>query len=258
MQQFLEIDNLIAFGLVLLRMTGCIAFNPIFGRRNVPAMMQTGIALVLSLLIYTYSDVSTIGVIDSTVGLIVIGCKELAVGFVIGFVVSLFSYIIILGGEVMDMQMGLSMSKVYDPASNVSMSLSATFYNVLFIFTFFITNGHLTMMKLFLELEKAVPYGKVMLGSDVAQAMIGVFCQCTILGMKLAMPMIALQFLMEIGVGVLMKNIPQINVIMINIQAKILVGLVFIVVIFSPMMSFMDSAIESMFGAIVQISKLMG
>lgn len=258
MQQFLEIDNLIAFGLVLLRMTGCIVFNPIFGRKNVPAMVQTGIALSLALLVYTYSDVSTIGVIDSTVELFVIGLKEMAVGLVIGFVVSLFSYIIILGGEVMDMQIGLSMSKVYDPSSNVSMSLSSTFYNVLFIFTFFITNGHLTMMKLFLDLEKVVPYGHVLLGSDVAQNMINVFCQCTILGMKMAMPIVALQFLMEMGVGVLMKNIPQINVIMINIQAKILVGLVFIVVIFSPMMSFMESVVENMFAAIIQISKLMG
>jgi flagellar biosynthetic protein FliR len=215
-------------------------------------------ALMLAILIYSYSDISTIGVITSTVEYIVLGLKEFCVGFVVGFVVSLFSYIIILGGEVIDMQMGLSMSKVYDPASNVSMSLNATFYNVLFIFTFFTVNGHLTLFKLFLDLEKVIPYGHVLLGSDVAASMISVFCQCTILGLKLAMPMIALQFFVEMGFGVLMRNIPQINVIMINIQAKIFVGFIFLIVIFTPMMSFVEGAIEQMFNAIIQMAKLMG
>lgn len=258
MQQFLEIDNLIAFGLIFLRMSGCIVFNPILGRKNVPTMMKAGMSLILAILIYSYSDVSTIGVIDSTVEYIVLGLKEFCVGYVIGFVVSLFSYIIILGGEVIDMQMGLSMSKVYDPASNVSMSLNATFYNILFIFMFFTVNGHLTLFKLFLDLEKVIPYGHVLYGSDVASSVISVFCQCTVLGVKLAMPIVALQFLMEMGVGILMRNIPQINVIMINIQAKIFVGFIFLVIIFTPVMSFVEGIIEELFSAITQIAELMG
>ena len=260
MQQFLELDNLTAFGLVWLRMAGCITFNPILGRKNVPAMMQAGMSIALALLVYTYSDVATtVAVIDSTIELIIVGLKELFVGFAIGFVVSLFSYIIILGGEVMDMQMGLAMSKVYDPGSNESMSLSSTMYNVLFIFTFFIVEGHITLFKLFLDLEKVVPYGEVLfVNGDLAQHIIMVFCQCTILGLKLSMPMLALQFLMEIGVGVLMKNIPQINVLMINIQIKIFVGFIFMVVIFSPIMAFTEDIIELMFENIVKVCKLLG
>ncbi len=258
MQQLLGIDNLIAFGLIFMRMAGCIAFNPILGRRNVPQVLKVGMSLMLAILIYSYSDISTIGVINSTVEYIMLALKEFCVGFVIGFVVSLFSYIIILGGEIIDMQMGLSMSKVYDPASNVSMSLNATFYNILFMFMFFTVNGHLTLFKLFLDLEKVIPYGHVLLGSDVAASMISVFCQCTVLGLKLAMPMIALQFFIEMGFGILMRNIPQINVIMINIQAKIFVGFIFLIIIFTPTMSFVEGMIEDLFNAIIQIAKLMG
>lgn len=258
MQQLLGIDNLTAFGLIFMRMSGCIVFNPIFGRKNIPAMVKAGMALILTLLIYSYTDISSIGSINSSVEYIVLNIKEFCVGFVIGFIVSLFSYIIILGGEVIDMQMGLAMSKVYDPSSNVSMSLNATFYNILFIFTFFTVNGHLTLFKLFLDLEKVIPYGNAVFGSDLASSVISLFCQCTILGIKLAMPMIALQFLMEMGVGVLMKNIPQINVIMINIQAKIFVGFLFLVILFTPMMSFVEDIIENLFSAITQVARLMG
>lgn len=258
MQPFFDIDNLIAFGLVSLRMLGCFVLNPILGRRNVPVIVMIGMSLFMALLVYNFSDLSSIGTIESSVEYIVIGVKEFCVGFAVGFVVSLFSYIIILGGEVMDMQIGLAMAKVYDPNSNVSMSLTATVYNILFIFTFFAVNGHITLMKLFLDMEKIVPYGQAIYSGELGTAIISVFCHCTVLGLKLAMPMVGLQFLMEIGVGILMKNIPQINVIMINIQAKILVGLVFMVVIFAPAMSFVEYIIEEMFGAINQIAGLLG
>lgn len=258
MQPFLEIDNLIAFGIVSLRMLGCFVFNPLLGRRNVPVIVFVGMSLLMALLVYNYSDMSTIGSIETAAEYIVIGAKELCIGFVVGFVVSLFLYIIILGGEVMDMQIGLAMAKVYDPNSNVSMSLTATVYNILFIFTFFAVNGHITLLKLFLELEKVIPYGQALYSGELGTAVISVFCHCTVLGLKLAMPMVGLQFLMEIGVGILMKNIPQINVIMVNIQAKILVGLVFMVVIFAPAMSFVEYIIEEMFGAISQLVGLMG
>ncbi|QAT42004.1 flagellar biosynthetic protein FliR [Aminipila luticellarii] len=258
MQQFLEIDNLTVFGLILMRMLGCIAFNPILGRRNVPVMMKAGISLMLAILIYYYTDISSVPAVQSTVEYIVLSAKELLVGFAIGFVVSLFMYIIILGGEVIDMQMGLSMSKVYDPGSNVAMSLNATFYTVLFMFMFFSINGHLTLFKLFLELAKVIPYGHVLFGKELATGMISVFCQCTILGVKLAMPIIALQFFIEMAFGVLMRNIPQINVIMINIQAKIFIGFIFLIIIFTPTMSFVENAIDQLFNAIIQIAKLMG
>ncbi len=258
MYHFLELDNLSAFGLIFLRMAGCIGMNPILARRNVPAYAKTGMILMMTLLIYSFSDISSIGIISSTVEYIVVGLKEFCVGLVIGFIVSLFSYIVILGGEVMDMQMGLSMAKVYDPASNVSLSLTSTFYNVLFIFAFFNTNGHLTLFKLFLDSEKVVPYGHVILSPEASSAIVDVFCQCTVLGLKLAMPMMALQFMIEMGVGVLMKSIPQINVIMINIQAKIFVGLILLVVIYAPTVNFMEYAVETMFKSISDITEMLG
>ena len=253
----LDIENLIAFGLILLRMFGCIMFNPILGRNNIPSTVKIGFSMLLAMLVYVHHDVSYIKTIDTAVEYIIVGGKEFLIGFAIGTVVSFFAYVIILGGEVMDMQIGLAMSKIYDPGSNVSMSLSSTYLNIIFMFMFFYTNGHVTLIKLFLELEKTLPYGSVIFGKELAQGMIGVFCECTVLGLKLAMPVIGLQFLMEMGVGILMKNIPQINVIMINIQAKILVGLIFLVIIYPPAIAFLEGMLEKMFDSIEDMVVLM-
>lgn len=253
----LNIDNIIAFGLILLRMFGCILFNPILGRNNIPNIVKMGFSMLLAMLVYVHHDVSYIKQIETPIEYIIVGGKEFLIGFAVGSVVSFFAYVIILGGEVMDMQVGLAMSKIYDPGSNVSMSLSSTYLNIIFMFMFFYTNGHVTLIKLFLDLEKTLPYGNVMFGKDLASGMIGVFCECTVLGLKLAMPVVGLQFLMEMGVGILMKNIPQINVIMINIQAKILVGLIFLVIIYPPAIAFVEGMLEKMFASIENMVFLM-
>ncbi|WP_027400156.1 flagellar biosynthetic protein FliR [Anaerovorax odorimutans] len=251
------IEDWIIFTLVLMRMAGCILFNPILGRRNFPAMFKIGLTLVLSLVIYTYSDIS-ITEFSTTVEYIILLLKEFFIGYVLGFIVSLFAYIIIFGGELIDLQMGIAMSKIYDPQSNISMSLTGTYYNILFTFLFFVGNGHLTLIKLFLNLGEFIPYGKVIINTKVPSLILDVFCQCTVLAVKLAMPIVAIEFLLEIAVGILMKAIPQINVFVINIQAKLFIGLILLVILFSPMVSFMEYLIELLFDSMEQMVIIMG
>lgn len=251
------IENWIAFLLVLMRMMGCILFNPILGRKNFPPLFRIGMALVLALTIYAYSGVQGI-VITSAVEYIVLLLKEFIIGYVVGFVVNMVTYMIIFGGEIIDMQMGIAMSKIYDPNSNVSMSLSATYYNILFIFLFFLGNGHLTLIELFLYMERVIPYGQVVINPAVSEDVIEIFCQFTVLAMKFAFPILAIEFLLEMAVGILMKAIPQINVFVVNIQAKLLIGLVLIVVLFSPMVSFFEQVIETLFDAVNTVVITMG
>lgn len=251
------IEDWTIFALITMRMMGCILFNPILGRRNFPAIFKIGLALVLTIVIYTYSDISVAG-IGSTVEYVWLLLKEFLVGYVIGFIVSLFTYIIIFGGELIDLQIGISMSKVFDPQSNTSMSLSATYYNILFMLLFFVGNGHLTLIHLFLNLGEFIPYGKVVINTAVPSAVLDVFCQCTVLAVKLAMPIVGIQFLLEIAVGILMKAIPQINIFVVNIQLKLFVGLILLILLFSPVASFLEQTIELLFEAIEQVVVLMG
>ena len=236
---------------VFMRMTGCILFNPIFGRRNFPVLFQIGVTLALTVVIVTYSDVAVDFEEISFVETVVILLKELFVGLVMGTVFTLFTYIVVLGGEFMDMSMGLSMSKVYDPQSGVQMSVSATYFNLMFVFMFFGLNGHLTLMHMFLSSAEVVPYGQIVfVNPDLSMKILDVFCQCTILGVKLAMPIVGIEFLLEMGVGILMKTIPQINVFVVNLQVKILTGILMVMAIFSPLSYFIENVITTMFQTI--------
>lgn len=251
-----NLQALTGFSFVLMRMTGCILFNPILGRRNFPALFRAGIILLLSITVFSYTGVQ-VDVSTRVVPLAVALLSELAIGFVAGFIVNLFAYIVVLGGSFIDYEMGLSMANIYDPQSNISMSLSSTFYNIMFLFLFFAVNGHLALIHLFLSLGELIPYGQPAFRPELAEAILDVFCRCTVLGITMAMPMIAIELLLEIAVGILMKAIPQINVFAVNLQAKLLAGLLVMLIAFSPVSEFIQNAIVEMFETVRDIMALM-
>jgi len=251
----IDVGNLTVFALVLMRMSGCIFFNPIIGRRNFPAIFKVGLTVLLSIVVVSFAKITPPD-IGTPVEFIICLLKEFLVGYVIGFIITLFSFVISFGGEVIDMQMGMSMSKVYDPQSNVSMSLSATFYNILYMFLFFAAYGHITLIRLFIISGEIVPFGQASFRPELSTAIIDLFCQCTVLAVKLALPIIAIEIIIEIGVGILMKAIPQINVFVINIQAKLLIGLIMMLVLFAPFSNFLERLVTLLFDTIENVVRL--
>ncbi|MFV0314197.1 MAG: flagellar biosynthetic protein FliR [Anaerotignum sp.] len=248
--------NFVFFSLVLMRMGGFIYLNPIFGRRNIPGIVKSGLVLALSMIVFTSSpqqEMQFSGMIEYALILF----KEFSAGLAVGFVISLFLYIIIFAGEIIDTELGMSMSKIFDPQSNASISMSATYYNILFMLLFFITDAHLAIIHVLLNSSDVIPYGQVVLGQNVAQEVLDIFLLCSELAVKMAFPIIAIEFLCTIGVGILMKAIPQINVFVVNIQLKIFVGLIVMLLIFSPMSDFLNEIVIMMVDSIKDILTLM-
>ena len=164
----LEPNRFMFFTLVLMRISGMILFNPILGRRNVPAVVKAGMIMALTIIVSSFYN-GTIEQPNTILEYGVLLLKECAIGYIAGFVISLFLYIIILAGEFIDMQLGLSMAKVYDSQSNASISMSATLYNILYMLAFFALNGHIALLHAILTSSEVVPYGEVVLNQAVYQ-----------------------------------------------------------------------------------------
>jgi len=239
-----------------MRMSGFVFLNPIFARKNVPNIVKTGLVMALTMIVFTTipdEEIAVTGMLD----FIIILLKEFAAGYVVGFVVSLFSYVIIFAGEFMDLQMGFSMSKIFDAQSNTSISLSSTYYNILYMLLFFVTDAHVALINILINSGNVMPYGHVLIGQDVAQGVLNIFTLCSVFAMKMAFPVLAIEFLCAMGMGILMKAIPQINVFIVDIQLKIFVGLILMLFIFSPMSDFLNGLITTMIENIRNIMQFM-
>ncbi|NCC16720.1 MAG: flagellar biosynthetic protein FliR [Clostridia bacterium] len=238
-------ENFVFFSFILMRMSGFVFFNPIFGRKNIPAMIKSGLVLALTMIVYTSmppQQMQLSGMLEY--GFLLL--KEFAAGVAVGFIMSLFLYVIIFAGEVIDMQIGLSMSKLFDIQSNTSIALSATYYNILFMLLFFSMDAHLAILQILLNSSNIIPYGQIVFGQEIAQAVLDTFILCSVLALKMAFPVIAIEFLCAMGMGILMKTIPQINVFVVDIQLKIFVGLLVMLLVFSPIADFMSQLVIAM------------
>lgn len=235
------------FLLILARMSGCVFFNQIFGRGNLPVLLKTSMSLFLTVTIYGMLPPEGNLVVGTIIEYAWLILKEIFIGFLIGHIVNMFFSTVVISGEIIDMQTGMSMSKIYDPSSNLSMGISGSFLNIILILVFFSANGHLTLIQIFITSCKLIEIGNFSIPHDLFQNMIEIFQQILILSLKLSMPIMAVEIIMEAGIGILMKAIPQIQVFSVNVQLKIIVGLLLIVLLVPTFATFIDKTITLMF-----------
>ncbi|MCI9578511.1 MAG: flagellar biosynthetic protein FliR [Oscillibacter sp.] len=233
------------FLLILSRMSGFVLFNPLLSRQNFPGTFRAGFVLLLSAFTYSLEG----GRLEPPSGVLPFAgavLLELTVGFVLGMVVNFFFYIPQMAGLAIDTQMGMTMNQVYDAGSRSNMSVTGTLLNTLMILLFFAGNGHHTLLRIMLTSGEILSYGGVSIGHDLTNLALELFIECTVLSVKLCMPILAAELIGQLGMGVLMKVIPQINVFSINIELKVIIGLGLLLMLMLPISEFLLTAERTM------------
>jgi len=250
----LTLTDINLFALVFTRVGGMLFFNPLLNRRNIPTQFRIAFALGLTLLIipnipsYTVSGIAGFALVFAII-------KELFFGICFGVLFQIYYYLLFVAGEIIDMGFGLSMAKAFDPSTNIQTSLTAGFFQLVFIIYFFVTDCHLIFVKLIVSTFDLVGIGAMTFGANIGSFICSQFVSAFSLIIHLALPFIAASFILEIGMGVLMKLIPQINVFSIHFQFKILLGLSLLFLFASPVTEFIQSYINEIF---IQMQGLIG
>ena len=249
--------QLTLFLYIIARMSGFVLFNPLLGRKSLPGLFRAGLILSLSVFVFPLAQQQTT-LPDGVIALALRLLLELALGLVLGMVINFFFYIPQLAGLVIDTQMGMTMNEIYDAGAQANMSVTGQFLNVLMTLLFFAANGHHTLLRIMASSGQIVPFGAVSFGPELSSAMLSLFVECTVLAVKLCMPILAAELLGQIGMGILMKAIPQINVFSINIELKVLIGLALLFILIAPFSEFLLDAEMMMLDSLEAVLKLTG
>ena len=86
--------------------------------------------------------------------------------------------------------------------------------------------------------------------SNMFKDLVGLFSVILVYSVKLALPILAVELIIEVGVGLLMKAVPQINVFIVNIQLKILIGFIIILLLVPSLSTFLELIMNKMFDQI--------
>ena len=239
------LTNTVSWLLVFARMGGMLGMNPLFSRRNVPAGVRAGMTLLFTVLVAPGVSAAAVTGLDS-LGLALALLRELFVGLACGFVFQIYDYMLFFVGDWMDMHFGLSMAKVFDPGTSIQASMSGNLLNAMFLLYFFATDSHLLLIRIFIDSFRILPVGAVSLSAETPQFFIELFIAAFSMILRLALPFVAAEVVLELITGVLMKLIPQIHVFVINMQMKVALGFILLLAFSGPITSFLDNYMRVM------------
>lgn len=245
---------IILFSFIVMRVTGVVELNTVLSRSEIPGTVKGMFIFMISAMIFIWTGGNLMAEPETLLEYGFMLVKELAIGACIGFGMELTLAVIRFGGTVIDFMMGLNMAQMYDPSSNQQTTPNANRFAIFMCLIFFITNGHVRYLEIIFNSIKLIPFGMVQLNINIATYMFEMFNQCMIMGLEFAFPLIAIELLTQICLGILMRVIPQLNIFSVNFQLKIIAGMVMLLILYNPMSEFIINLLEDMYTHLDEIT----
>ena len=217
--------NLSLFLLILSRWAGMIMLAPVFGARGVPGLVRLGLAASITVLVYPLISAAKPVIPIELLPYVAVVIKEVFVGLVIGFVIYAMTAILQGAGQLIDFQMGFTMGAAIDPVYGVQSPMMGNFQVILATMLLLSTNSHHYLIAAMLKSYAYIPINPSNLPnhfSFYAQLVAHVFS----LAIQLAMPVFGALLVSDLGVGLLSRTVPQLNIFSIVFPVKIIFGFI--------------------------------
>lgn len=232
------------FLLVMVRTSGIFIFSPFFSSQNIPNIMKIGLSFSVSLLI---SSVLPFPEDLTNEVLVLLIFKELMVGIIIGFISYAFFSAFYVMGQIIDMKIGFGMVNVVDPQNRTQVPLMGNFYYILSFLILLSINGHHSVISALVDSYTFIPIGSFKYTGDTMSLLTNTLVKSFEIGFKLSTPIVAIIFLTDIVLGIMSKTIPQMNVFVVGMPLKVIIGLLIILI----SMPVFFSAINGIFELII-------
>jgi len=219
--------RVIGFILLFFRFAGLFIAVPIFSHQNIPINIKASFALFFTIVFYPSMPALDIPI--SIASIIMAILSEFLLSLVVGLVLQLAYHIITFAGGQISFMMGFSMATAIDPQNGVSMPIVSQFLSLLTLMLLFSLNMHHWILLFVNESLTAIPLGSFVMQEKLFGYMMHAATQIFVVGFMIAFPIVALSWMVDIIFGMLMKTMPQFNLLVIGMPIKIGVGLAVII-----------------------------
>jgi len=214
-----------SFLIILIRMSSFFFTAPIFGGLTTPAQAKIGLAAIVSMLILVVNGPVAIAMPPTLIEAFLLVAGEVALGLTLGYSVSLVFAGVQLGGQLMGYQMGFAVANVLDPVSNDQVSIIGQFLFLFALLYFLAMDAHHILLKGMADSFILAPAGSFALTQSSVAWFVGIFGHIFWLGLKIAMPVVGAIFLVDVALGIVAKTVPQMNVFIVGLPLKSLLGM---------------------------------
>jgi flagellar biosynthetic protein FliR len=231
-----------ALAAIFARVGAMMMTAPAFGDYTVPARVRLAIALgvTLSLAPAVAPGLPKPPTDDGFALLLLLGGETL-IGLLLGLFARAIASALNAAGEVIALQMGLSLAQVFDPTQDAQGAIVGGFLAILGATMIFATDAHHLLLAALSDSYGFLPPGGELALDDAAAAMIGAVGAAFSVGVRLAAPFIVFGLVFYAGAGVLNRLMPQAQVFFMLMPANLVIGLMLLMLTTGLMMTaFLD------------------
>ena len=229
------------FVLVFARVGAMVMLLPGFGETNIPARVKLSIALLLTLIILPLHRNAYHVDVTSIAPLAVLMVHELIIGIVLGATARVTLSALSVAGSVIAQQLGLGFVTAIDPTQGQQGQIIGNFLTILALTLLFATDSHYLVIAALSESYRIFSPGEVMPTGDVAALATTAFAGAFKIGLQLSAPFLVFGLVFNIGLGVLARLMPQMQVYFVGVPLAIVIGfLIFGVVLAAMMGTYLD------------------
>jgi len=232
------------FFLVLTRVAGLMGGFPIFSAKGIPNLMKVGLAMILSILLFPMAKAGCFVEITLT-GFAIQAIFEGLFGLALGFSVNIIFITMQMGGQLVDFQIGFSMASAYDPLTQNKVSLYGRLYYWTGLALFFALDAHHYLVYILAKTFEILPLGRLVTEHLKSSDVIFLFSSSFKTAFQLAVPLLLILFMTDVIMGMLARTVPQLNVFILGLPLKVLVGVTVSIFLMPAIIHLMVPVIES-------------
>jgi flagellar biosynthetic protein FliR len=230
-----------AFMLAFARIGAMVMLMPGLGEANIPVRIKLSIALMLTLVILPLHRSAYHIDMESMASLVVLMLHEIVIGIVLGATARVTLSALQVAGSIIAQQMGLGFVTSVDPTQGQQGLLVGNFLTILGVTLLFATDSHHLVIAALNESYTIFSPGETMASGDVAALATRAFAAAFKIGLQLSAPFLVFGLVFNIGLGVLARLMPQMQVYFVGVPLSIFAGFLILSFVLAAMMgTFLD------------------
>jgi flagellar biosynthetic protein FliR len=250
----ISLPQVLVFALILARVSGLFSQAAFFNYKSIPVAIKAAICFFLTLVLWNTIPVPA-QLPSNEILMVVAILQEFFIGKLMGFVSFIIVQAVLAAGDLMGMQMGLSVANQLDPRSGTQVNIVGQFFDQTAILFFLMINGHLMILTALQKSFAVIPLVSSVNFSAATYHVIGLGYNLWELAVRLSAPVLLSIFLLDFALGTISRVAPQVNVFQLGFQVKPTLGLVTLYLMV-PLLIW--RVVEIMNTILAQTSKLFG
>jgi flagellar biosynthesis protein FliR len=226
---FLSAEHLEAFILVLLRVSAIVVTIPVISDASVPTRFKAALCILITLVIFPV----VLPKIPQTANYHVLilmyrMAGEVMIGLIIGYAARLILAGIQMAGDMVGFQMGLSIANVIDPMTSEQVSIITELQYLVALLIFLAVDAHHIFFSAIIQSYSILNPLVFHFSGPLIQTLFSYSQEMFVIAVKMAAPLIAVMLFTNVGLGIVARTVPQINIFIVGMPLQIAIGLVFL------------------------------